>query len=98
MKNIVLLCSTGASTSVLCNNMKKAAKEMDYECTINAYSITKLEEVRDDADIILIGPQIRFQSPRVREQVECKVHDIDMRIYGMMDGKALMEIVKKEIG
>lgn len=97
MKNIVLLCSTGASTSVLCNNMKKAAAEMNYDCTINAYSITKLEEIRDDADIIFIGPQIRFQSARVRDQVKCKVIDIDMRIYGKMDGKALMEIVKKEL-
>ena len=37
MKNIVLLCSAGMSTSMLVTRMKKAADEIAYECDINAY-------------------------------------------------------------
>lgn len=98
MKNIILMCSTGASTSVLCKRMREAAEEMGYECTVNAVGVTRLEEVADQADIILVGPQIRFQARRIREVASCPVLDIDMRIYGTMDGKAMMEIVRKELG
>lgn len=98
MKNIILMCSTGASTSVLCKRMREAAETMGYECTVNAVGVTRLEEVADQADIILVGPQIRFQAKRIRETASCPVLDIDMRIYGAMDGKAMMEIVRKELG
>ena len=56
MKNIVLLCSQGASTSILVQAMKKAADTMEYSCDINAYSINMLNEVKETADIILLGP------------------------------------------
>ena len=39
MKKIVLLCSQGASTSILVKAMEKAAAQMEYACDIHAYSI-----------------------------------------------------------
>ena len=34
MKKIVLLCSQGASTSILVKAMEKAAAQMEYACDI----------------------------------------------------------------
>ena len=41
MKKIVLLCSQGASTSILVKAMEKAAAQMEYACDIHAYSINE---------------------------------------------------------
>ena len=97
MKKIVLLCSQGASTSILVQAMKKAAEEMQVECEVNAYSISMLNEVKDKADMILLGPQIRFQESKVKQEESCPVKTIDMQMYGMMDGRAVMEMVCKEL-
>ena len=97
MKNIVLLCSQGASTSILVQAMKKAADTMEYSCDINAYSINMLNEVKETADIILLGPQIRFQEGKVKAEASGPVKTIEMQMYGMMDGKAVMEMVRKEL-
>lgn len=97
MKNIVLLCSQGASTSILVTAMEKAAKELNYDCSIKAFSINQLAEVKNKADIILLGPQIRFQEAKVKKDATCKVMTIDMTMYGMMDGKGVLETVMKEL-
>ena len=74
MKKIVLLCSQGASTSILVKAMEKAAAQMEYACDIHAYSINELNQVKDSADIILLGPQIRFQEAKVKQEASCKVN------------------------
>ncbi|MGT2800303.1 PTS sugar transporter subunit IIB [Streptococcus marmotae] len=90
MKKIVLLCSAGLSTSMLVEKMKVAAKELDIECSIAAYPIAEAEKEGSTADVIFLGPQVRFQIDAVREQVSCPVEAIDMTAYGMMDGKAVV--------
>ena len=99
MKKIVLLCAAGMSTSMLVTRMKKAADEIAYECDINAYSIADSKEVGADADIILLGPQVRFNLGKVKEQCpNCPVEAIDMTAYGMMDGAKVIKRVKEVLG
>jgi len=99
MKNIVLLCAAGMSTSLLVTKMKKAADESGYECQIAAYSLAEASNVVPSADIVLLGPQVRFNLAKLRIAYPTKIIDtIEMRMYGMMDGKAVMEIVKKTLG
>ena len=50
------------------------------------------------ADICLLGPQVRFNMDAVKKQVSCPVEAIDMKAYGMMDGKAVIEAVRKTLG
>lgn len=98
MKNIVLLCSAGMSTSMMVEKMKEAANEKNYEANINAYSLAEASEVVKDADIILLGPQVRFQQNQVKEMATCPVEVIDMMDYGMMNGKKVFEHVISVIG
>lgn len=89
MKQIVLLCANGMSTSLMVAKMKSAAQEMNYECSIEAHSI---DDVKDYAnvDIILLGPQVKFQQNKVTAIVNCPVQVMDMMAYGMMDGKKIL--------
>lgn len=99
MKKIVLLCAAGMSTSLLVTKMQKAAEEEGIECDINAYSIAQAKEVGADADIILLGPQVRFNLAKVKEQCpNCPVESIDMAAYGMMDGAKVIKRVKEVLG
>lgn len=99
MKDILLVCSAGMSTSLLVNKMKAAAKEKGIEININAMPISECASVIDKVDIVLLGPQVRFQKPQVDALVKGRipVEVIDMRLYGTMNGKAILEQVLKTL-
>jgi len=100
MKNILLVCASGMSTSLLVNKMKAAAKEKGIEINIDALPISECSRVIDTVDMVLLGPQVRFQKPQVDALVKGRVpvEVIDMRLYGTMNGKVILEQVIAKIG
>ena len=93
MKNILLVCAAGMSTSLLVNKMKEAAKTLGVEVNINALPVVECEKVIETVDVILLGPQVRFQKVQVEKIANGRVpvEVIDMRMYGLMNGKAVLE-------
>lgn len=93
MKNILLVCAAGMSTSLLVNKMKAAATAKGIEVNINALPVSECSSVVDTVDIVLLGPQVRFQKPQVDALVKGRVpvEVIDMRAYGTMNGQAVLE-------
>lgn len=52
-----------------------------------------------EADIVLLGPQVRFNLAKVKEQCpNCPVEAIDMAAYGAMDGAKVIRRVKEVLG
>lgn len=93
MKNIVLLCAQGLSTGVLVNKMRTEADKRGIACTINAYSVSKIRELVDTASCFLIGPQVRYELPKVKEIAPNIPADvIDMVSYGRMDGAKVLDM------
>lgn len=94
---ITLFCNAGMSTSLLVNSMKKAAalEGKDYE--IAAFPLSDAIHKGPEADAILIGPQVRFALDKVKGYVPetVPVAAIDMRVYGLMDGKGALAIAEK---
>ncbi|NLL74232.1 MAG: PTS sugar transporter subunit IIB [Erysipelothrix sp.] len=96
MRKIVLLCSAGMSTSILVTKMQQAAADQGYEVEVSAHSVSEATRVGANADIILLGPQVRFNLSNVQKQLPGKpVEVIDMRAYGTMNGEAVINEVKK---
>lgn len=96
MKKIVLLCAAGMSTSILVSKMQIAADQEGFACNIKAHPIAEAKDVGADADIILLGPQVRFNLAKVKEQCpNCPVEAIDMASYGMMDGAGVIKHIKE---
>ncbi len=93
MKKILLVCSAGMSTSLLVTKMNTAAKEMGVEVQIDALPVSECSTKIDEVDIVLLGPQVRFQKPVVEKLVNGRipVEVIDMRSYGIMDGKSILK-------
>lgn len=99
MRNIVLVCNMGMSTSLMVNKMRAAAKEQGYECEINAYALQKAEKEISQADIILAGPQIAFELPKIQAKFPDKtIEKIETQDYGRMDGAKVLAKVKQILG
>ena len=98
MKRFYLFCNAGMSTSLLVNKMKAAAADEGYDCDIAAFPVATARD-HADADIILLGPQVRFAKSKVQGEGPGKiVQDIDMQAYGTMNGKKVIAQVKKALG
>ena len=89
MKNILLVCNAGMSTSMLVQKMQAAAKEQGIEATIQAKSVTDAANEIDKADVLLLGPQVGYQKSEMEKLADGRipVEVIDMRDYGTMNGK-----------
>jgi len=79
--------------------MEKAAAEEGYECKIQAYAVNEAPSVIPTADVVLLGPQVRFNLKAFKAQYpHVKIELIDMVQYGTMNGKAVFDFAKKTIG
>ncbi len=92
--NILLCCSSGVSTSLLVSKMEAYAKEQGLEGEIWAVSSDKVKNNIDKADILLLGPQVRFmlnEMKKLGNEKGIPVDVINPVHYGTMNGK---EVVK----
>lgn len=96
MKKITLFCCAGMSTSMLVEKMKQEAAKQGKEYDISAYSLNELDDHGSDSNVILLGPQVRYALGKVQGKYpEVPVSAIDMRTYGLMDGKGVLEAAEK---
>ena len=94
MIHIMLCCASGMSTSLLVTRMLDYAKEKQINVHIEAHPVGDVESYGQDADVILLGPQVRFQLSHIKSLFpEKPVEVIDMRDYGMMDGQKVLNHV-----
>ncbi len=92
MRKIVLCCNAGMSTSMLVEKMRKAAKEQGIACEITAYPISEAEEKAKDADVILLGPQVRYELKKIKKLFPHKpVEAIAPADYGMLRGENVLK-------
>ena len=93
MVNILLVCSAGMSTSMLVRKMQDAAASKGIEATIWAVGDAESAEQSKKADVVLLGPQVRFLQKKMKERVndEKPVLVIDMVAYGSMDGSKVLD-------
>ena len=92
MKKILLICSAGMSTSLLVTKMQKAATERGLDFDIAATGSGTYKDLAKNADVLLLGPQVRFMLREVTSAVPGKpIEVIDMRAYGKIDGGAVLD-------
>ena len=83
--------------------MEKAAAAMGDEVEIFALPISEGEKRVGDVDCILLGPQVRFNLGKIKEEAAkvnpgLPVDVIDMKDYGMMNGEAVYKKAKAMMG
>ena len=93
MKKILLCCAAGMSTSLLVNKMKAVADERGLEIEIWAEPLEKIKKEIENADILLLGPQVRYALEDLKplcEQNNIPLEVINMIDYGMMNGAKIL--------
>jgi len=99
MKKILLCCAAGMSTSLVVQKMQKKAEELGYEAEIKAEPFQLGSQSIPEADVVLLGPQVRFELKKLREKFPDKPTDvIDMMAYGMCDGAKILDQARKLMG
>lgn len=99
MKHILLVCNAGMSTSMLVQKMKASAELQNIEVDIEAKSVTEAKKDFSGVDIILVGPQIRYELNNLKNSCpEIPVDAINMQDYGMMNGENVLKQALQLIG
>lgn len=103
MKTILLACAAGMSTSMLVQRMEKAVQDMEGDYQIYAVSVPEVDKEveQNDIDIVLLGPQVRYEERKLKEKLDPKnipLRVIDMADYGMMNGQSVLEKALDIIG
>lgn len=97
MPRIVLCCAAGMSTSMLVNKMKAEAQQRALALEIYAVAVAEFERELPNADVILLGPQVKYEAGRLAALAALAapqgkaVAVIDMADYGMMRGAAVLD-------
>ena len=99
MKTIAIVCGAGMSSSLLVNKIKEAAAKEGKDYEVFHSESSNVQYKCQNADCILVGPQTRFDIPKFQKLLPgVPVDVIDMRAYGTMNGKAVLEHAEKLMG
>ena len=99
MKIISLFCANGMSTSLLVSKMNSSAAESGLEYEIAAYPVSEISTYGEKADVILLGPQVKYKLKATKEQFPDKaVEAINMQDYGLMNGANVIKRVRELLG
>lgn len=92
----LLVCATGMSTSLLVNRMKESAETKEIEFQIEAHPVGQIEKYGEAADVILLGPQVRYELKNVKKMFLDKPAEIiNMQDYGTMNGAKVLDTALK---
>ncbi len=92
MKEILLCCSAGMSTSLLVAKMQEEAKKRELDIHIFAEANADIGRFHGKVDVCLVGPQIKYAIPNIQKELpDIEVEAIDMRVYGLCDGAAALD-------
>ena len=82
MKQILLVCSAGMSTSLLVTKMQASAKENNIEAQIWAIPESNLSEEISKCDVVLLGPQVKYVLDKATEIA--KPYNVPVEVINMM--------------
>lgn len=94
MKKIVLCCAAGMSTSMLVKRMQAEAEKRALAIEIKAVPAAEFEAELTSADVVLLGPQVKYELARFNKIAEphgLPVAVIDMMDYGTLRGDKVLD-------
>ena len=94
MKDIMLVCSAGMSTSLLVVKMEEAAREKGLDINIFAVSEAEANQHYGKIGVLLLGPQVRYLKKKLDKALKplnIPVEVINSMHYGTLNGKAVLE-------
>lgn len=97
---ILLVCNAGMSTGILQMKLEEEAKKRGMDASVEAIPMGELELMDNmaEADMILLGPQIRFALNDVKKLAKgAPVMVIDVSDFGMMRADRVFDKVLENL-
>lgn len=101
MKNILLVCGTGASSGFMAKNIRMAAKEEGVDISVKARSDSAVADYVQEIDLLLVGPHLSYMMNDLK--AICDPHNVPVALiprdaYGELDGEAVLEFAMEILG
>ncbi|GAB3056537.1 PTS sugar transporter subunit IIB [Salinicoccus sesuvii] len=96
MKNIMVICETGITTSLLVTKLKELADKEETSMQINSKGTEEgLEYVKENSvDVVLLGPQIHHKTEEYQASTDAEVLKISVNDYNNMNAYSIFEQLK----
>lgn len=92
---VLLVCAGGFSTGLLMKKMKNYWEEQGIDLVIEATSVRVCDEVSDNYEVVLIGPQVGYQLDNIKERTGLPCAIIPSMDYGIGNCPNIMKLVKE---
>lgn len=90
---ILLICSAGTSTSLVVKKMQDEAKERGLDAIIEAKASMDAKLVGGEWDVLLLGPQMKYEEKTFKNLFPEKPVDVIPAIhYGRLNGAAVLDM------
>ena len=91
------MCSWNVNKST-CKSNERSGCSKRNRINIEAHPVGSIDQFGDAADVILLGPQVRYELKNVKAKYPNKpVEVINMQDYGMMNGNKVLDTALKLI-
>lgn len=99
MKNVIVVCEAGITTSLLVTKLNELAQENDEEFNINSKSTEEgLEYVKEEpVDVVLLVPQIHHKEEEYRKVTNGKVLKVSVNDFNNMNAFSIFEQLNEAI-
>lgn len=100
---VLMFCALGMSSSLLAARATEAAKAAGIELEmvlLSAAEVAIYDFAANPVDVVLIAPQVRFKKRSITQAAAphgIPVEDIEPVTYGMVDGQALFEQIRRAV-
>lgn len=95
---VLLSCTSGATTGFLAEKLNQAAELMNLDYKFDATSYLLLYEKAQNADIILIAPQIRYLQKKLEIAIPNKpIIPIPVKMFTSNNAMELLEFIKSTL-
>ncbi len=100
MKNVLLVCGTGASSGFMAKNIRKAAKDKGKDVSVKARSDSELDEYLEEIDLLLVGPHLQYMLGDL--EASAKPFNVPVALipedaYGSLNGEAVLQQIESII-
>lgn len=97
---VLLVCGSGASSGFMAANIRKAAKNRNFNMDIKARGEAEIENYIDDIDALLVGPHLAYIMEDIQEIT--KNTNVIMLLmksdyYSTLDGEAALDDLLSEL-
>lgn len=94
MKNILLCCAGGMSTSLLVQKMQHEAEARGLDVDIDACGVSQAPDRLDGVGVLLLAPQVAYARVNIEDDLEAagvKLVLLDMLDFGRMNAKKIID-------